>query len=278
MRERRRHGLVARRERHRRRQPARHVGGEARARQDRRQRAAARSRAITSVMNLCVPRSMPLAQAITGVPAASSGAITVRGLAQVLRRHRQQDGVVAPDLRAQRRDADALVEPHAGQARALAPAHDAIRRRRGRGWRAAPRGRRARSRSPARSPRRLLRRRRCARMSSCASAVLRRCDLRQAGGDDVEDRHVGRDRLACGGPVTSASGQRACGAASSVSVRPSASRSAPAQAIMAPLSVHSSGGGTTSTVPASNAIWCSTLRIASLAATPPAATSAVGLP
>ncbi len=34
------------------------------------------------------------------------------------------------------------------------------------------------------------------------------------------------------------SGQRACGAVASVSVRPSARRSAPAQAIMAPLSVH----------------------------------------
>ena len=32
--------------------------------------------AITSVMNRCVPRSMPLAQAITGVPGTSSGAIT----------------------------------------------------------------------------------------------------------------------------------------------------------------------------------------------------------
>ena len=30
--------------------------------------------AITCVMNLCVPRSMPLAQAITGMPAASTGA------------------------------------------------------------------------------------------------------------------------------------------------------------------------------------------------------------
>ena len=38
----------------------------------------------------------------------------------------------------------------------------------------------------------------------------------------------------------SSSGQRARGATSSGSVRPSASRSAPAQAIMAPLSVHSS--------------------------------------
>ena len=48
-------------------------------------------------MKRCVPRSMPLAQAITGVPGASSGAIAPRGCAQMLRRHRQQDGVVAPD-------------------------------------------------------------------------------------------------------------------------------------------------------------------------------------
>src|SRR5215207_6660636 len=49
------------------------------------------------------------------------------------------------------------------------------------------------------------------------------------------------------GLVTSASGQRACGSAASVSVSPSARRSAPAQAIMAPLSVHSSGGGAAGT-------------------------------
>ena len=61
-------------------------------------------------------------------------------------------------------------------------------------------------------------------------------------------------------------------------VSPSASRSAPAQAIIAPLSVQSSAGGTTSLMPPSNATRCSTLRIASLAATPPAATSAVGAP
>ena len=45
------------------------------------------------------------------------------------------------------------------------------------------------------------------------------------------------------------SGQRARGATSSVSVSPRASRSQPAQAIIAPLSVHSAGGGATSTVP-----------------------------
>src|SRR5262249_13777903 len=89
---------------------------------------------------------------------------------------------------------------------------------------------------------------------------------------------AGASPLGGGGAVTSWSDQRACGAAASVSVSPSARRSAPAQAIMAPLSVHSAAGGATSTVPVSNATWCRTLRIARLAATPPAATSAFGLP
>src|SRR5262249_56045168 len=63
------------------------------------------------------------------------------------------------------------------------------------------------------------------------------------------------------GLATSVSGQRARGATSSESVKPSASRSTPAQAIIAPLSVHSSAGGTTRTVPASNAMPFMTLRI-----------------
>src|SRR5262249_56441581 len=63
------------------------------------------------------------------------------------------------------------------------------------------------------------------------------------------------------GAVTSTSGQRACGGVSSVSVRPSARRSAPAQAIIAPLSVPSSGGGTTRAVPTSNAMRFSTLPL-----------------
>src|SRR5690348_13220741 len=46
--------------------------------------------------------------------------------------------------------------------------------------------------------------------------------------------------------ATSSSGQRAFGATSNLSVRPSASRSAPAQAIIAPLSVHNCSGGRTS--------------------------------
>ncbi|CEG10126.1 hypothetical protein BN961_03561 [Afipia felis] len=62
------------------------------------------------------------------------------------------------------------------------------------------------------------------------------------------------------------------------SVRPSASRSAPAHAIIAPLSVQSCGGGTIMVIWSLAAISCSALRIATLAATPPAATSARGAP
>jgi len=55
-------------------------------------------------------------------------------------------------------------------------------------------------------------------------------------------------------------------------------RTAPAAPIMAPLSVHSAGGGMISVVSALAAISCSAPRIAWLAATPPAATSARGAP
>ena len=54
-----------------------------------------------------------------------------------------------------------------------------------------------------------------------------------------------------GGLTTWSSGQRARGAVSSVSISPCASRSAPAHAIIAPLSVHNSAGGSTSSVPIS---------------------------
>ena len=56
--------------------------------------------------------------------------------------------------------------------------------------------------------------------------------------------------------------QRARGAASMVSIMSSASRSAPAQAIIAPLSVHSAGGGTISVVCAFAATSCNAPRIA----------------
>src|SRR5262249_21989289 len=64
------------------------------------------------------------------------------------------------------------------------------------------------------------------------------------------------------GALTSSSGQRARGSVASVSVSPAASRSAPAQAIIAPLSVHSEGGGTTSAVLAASATSCRAWRIA----------------
>ncbi len=47
-----------------------------------------------------------------------------------------------------------------------------------------------------------------------------------------------------------------------VSIMPSASRSAPAQAIIAPLSVHSAGGGMISVVCALAATSCNAPRIA----------------
>jgi hypothetical protein len=44
----------------------------------------------------------------------------------VLRRNRQQDDVVAPDVGPHRRDANVLVQPHAGQARTLALLHEHV--------------------------------------------------------------------------------------------------------------------------------------------------------
>src|SRR5262249_620289 len=140
-------------------------------------------------------------------------------------------------------------------------------------------------------PTRLLRRRRYDRMPFAIS--LEECRPRGSGWDGANRQpsskaagllasifggSEGSGGVSCAGPVTSCSDQRACGGASSASVSPSASRSAPAQAIIAPLSVHKAAGGSTSTVPVSNATWCRTLRIAWLAATPPPATSAFGLP
>src|SRR5262249_13644945 len=107
----------------------------------------------------------------------------------------------------------------------------------------------------------------------CSKAILHASPERE-GGATFAAAGLGGG----GEPRTSPNGHLACGLLSRVSVRPSARRSAPAHAIIAPLSVHNCGGGTTSTVPASKATRCKTLRIASLAATPPAATSAVGLP
>src|SRR5262249_32258817 len=109
-----------------------------------------------------------------------------------------------------------------------------------------------------------------------------------AGAPRAQQRPRGADRVTLAGlcegnhraplGIRISSGQRARGLAASVSVMPRARRSAPAQAIMAPLSVQSAGGGTVSTVPAAIATRLSARRIAWLAATPPAATSAVGPP
>src|SRR3954464_117748 len=60
------------------------------------------------------------------------------------------------------------------------------------------------------------------------------------------------------------------------STNPSASRSAPAQAIIAPLSVQSAGGGIINVVCACPATACNAPRIAWLPAPPPAATRAGG--
>ena len=94
-----------------------------------------------------------------------------------------------------------------------------------------------------------------ARAAASASAVPQApppsTAMRSIGHCDVNRLQDAGVLAQCLGRATSSSGQRARGATSSGSVRPSASRSAPAQAIMAPLSVQSSGGGATSSMPAS---------------------------
>src|ERR1700730_9086072 len=73
------------------------------------------------------------------------------------------------------------------------------------------------------------------------------------GSDDAHDpsaRFAGTSpRLTRGGILVESSGQRGPGRKSSASVRPSRSRSMPAQAIMAPLSVQSFIGGATRRAP-----------------------------
>ena len=72
--------------------------------------------AMISVMNLCVPCSMPLAQAMTGVRGARSRASALTHGAHRLRRHHQQDRVVRRAASASsRRHRDGVVDPHAGQ-------------------------------------------------------------------------------------------------------------------------------------------------------------------
>ncbi|MCH7549272.1 MAG: sulfatase-like hydrolase/transferase [Candidatus Krumholzibacteriota bacterium] len=75
------------------------------------------------------------------------------------------------------------------------------------------------------------------------------------------------------GGASGSSGQRARGLASSPSERPRRSRSIPAHAIIAALSVQSRGGGATRRRPAASATSESRARSAALAATPPATTS-----
>ena len=72
------------------------------------------------------------------------------------------------------------------------------------------------------------------------------------------------------------SGQRGRAGASSPSIIPSRSRSTPAHAIIAPLSVQSFCGGATNGRPASAQKRVSASRSAALAATPPATTTARG--
>src|SRR5580704_8605715 len=75
------------------------------------------------------------------------------------------------------------------------------------------------------------------------------------------------------GGASLSSGQRGLIGASRQSAKPSRSRSMPAQAIMAPLSVHNSGGGATKRSPTSSARSVRRLLSLLLAATPPLTTS-----
>ena len=90
----------------------------------------------------------------------------------------------------------------------------------------------------------------------------------RAGADDA--RAASSRSFASG-----SSGQRGRTGASSGSLSPQRSRSIPAQAIIAPLSVHSAGGGATKPSPASSASAARRARSRALAATPPAATRLV---
>src|SRR5438309_2672425 len=108
-------------------------------------------------------------------------------------------------------------------------------------------------------------------------ALTGRGDLRQrraprAAADDPELHALTpapRTLSAC-----SSSGQRARAGTSRASVMPAAKRSAPAQAIIAALSVHSQAGGTLNLRPLELASAASACRTARFAATPPATTKA----
>ena len=82
---------------------------------------------ITSLMNFLLPRSMPLAQTITGVPAAMSGASVAATAAHRLRGHHQEER--RPRARPRltiARDGDAVIEPHAGQVATFALLSSAV--------------------------------------------------------------------------------------------------------------------------------------------------------
>ncbi len=90
--------FVGRRERHRGRQARRNVGGEGRSGENGPGSARARLRAKTSVMNACVPRSMPLAQD-TSAADPGSRRQPQRDLAARLGRRRHQNRVAPAKLR-----------------------------------------------------------------------------------------------------------------------------------------------------------------------------------
>src|SRR5688572_12176497 len=105
-------------------------------------------------------------------------------------------------------------------------------------------------------------------------------DLRQSGapGTAADDPQPFEAHAFTPAPRTfsasGSSGQRARAGASSASVSPCVKRSAPAQAIIAALSVHSQAGGTLNWRPSRAASCCSAVLTARFAATPPATTSA----
>ena len=257
---------------------------------------------------------MPLAQATSGVPFGEvcASALTTERMACAGTTSRMASARAAsPSARV---DLDLVVELHARQEVAFALLRKAARRCRRRAPTASRRGRRARRSAPAPFPRRRRRARdalkglrghamlsslprlrgRVGRGPVCrkfplppAFANASAGDLPRSGRGEERLRLARSFWLICTPPCVGARlARRRSRRAASARAAPrrayrsarAPSRSAPAQAIMAPLSVHNSSGGATSTVPASMATRCSTSRIAWLAATPPAATSALGAP
>ena len=243
---------IVRRERDRGRQAARDVQRKARTGQDRRHAQWRRVSAMISVMKAACRRSIPLAQAMTGVAGCDR-----EGLRDCA--------------------APAPAPPAAPPRLRLEPAR---------------RDRTRASSRDARQSRAFARRRNCcggfrsSRATSVTARPARAATLASAVPHAPAPTTAMRSR-SCLAPPRSrvgrlghrSSGQRARGRGiERVGEAAARSRSTPAQAIMAPLSVQSSGGGSTSTVPRLvRRRRCSARRIAWLAATPPAATSAVGV-